>query len=49
MPLLGLASGVLEDESKDGVALLDGVLAVGVAAGKSAVDGVESGGGGELV
>lgn len=49
VPLVGLAGGVLEDESKDGVALLDGVLAVSVAAGKGAVNGVESGGGRELV
>lgn len=49
VPLVGLAGGVLEDKGKDGVALLDGVLAVGLAAGKGAVDGVEGGGGRELV
>ena len=49
VPLVGLAGSVLEDKGKDGLALLDGVLAVGVAAGKSAVDRVESSGGGELV
>ncbi len=48
VPALGLASGVLEVEGEDGVALLDGVLLVcGVAEG--VVDGVKGGRGGELV
>lgn len=44
MPLVGLAGSVLEDKSKDSVALLDGVFAVSFAAGESAVDGVKGGG-----
>lgn len=49
VPALGLAGLVLEGEGEDGAALLDGVLALGVARGKSGVDGVEGGGGGEVV
>jgi hypothetical protein len=49
VPALGLAGGVLEGEGKDGVALLHGILAVGLAGIKGLVDLVEGGGGGELV
>ena len=46
----GLVSArVLEGEGIDAVALLDGVLAIGVAGVDSRLDGVESGRGGELV
>jgi hypothetical protein len=49
VPALGLAGGVLQRKGKDGVALLDGVLLVGFAAGEGLVDGVKGGRGGELV
>lgn len=49
MPAVGLASGVLQRESEDGIALLNGGLALTVVGGQSSVDGVESRGGGELV
>lgn len=49
VPALGLASLVLEGEGVDAVALLDGVLAVGVGRVEGRVDGVEGGGGRELV
>lgn len=48
MPALGLTSSVLQRESKDGIALLDGILLVGLA-GESLSDGVKSSGGRELV
>lgn len=48
VPALNLAGGVLEVEGEDGVALLDGVLLVGLA-GESGGDGVKRRGGGELV
>ena len=40
---------VLECESEDGLAVLDGVFAVGVGSGKGLRDLVEGGGGGEFV
>jgi len=49
VPALSLTSGVLEVEGKDGVALLDSVLAVGLAGVEGVVDGVESRRRGELV
>jgi hypothetical protein len=49
VPALGLAGSVLQCEGKDGVSLLDGVLAVGLAAGQGVVDGIKSGRRGELV
>ena len=49
MPLGGLAGFVLEDESENGVALLDGVLAIGLAGVKGLVDLLEGGGRRELV
>lgn len=49
VPALRLAPRVLECEPEDGAALLDGVLAVGVAGRERRVDGVERRGGGELV
>lgn len=49
VPALGLAGLVLEGEGEDGVALLDGVLAVLGAGVEGRGDGVESDGGGELV
>lgn len=49
VPAVGLTGSVLQIEGKDGIALLDGVLAVGLAGFQSIVDGVESGRGGELV
>jgi len=48
VPAVGLASSVLKVESKDGVALLDGILLVGLAGVKGSVDGVKGGRGGEL-
>lgn len=48
MPALRLASSILQGKGKDGIALLDGVLLV-LFAGESLSDGVESGGGRELV
>lgn len=48
VPGSGLASLVLEGEGEDGVGLLDGVLAVGLAGGQGSVDGVESSGAGEV-
>lgn len=47
VPAVRLAGRVLEGEGEDGVALLDGVLAVGLAA-EGRVDGVKGGRGGEL-
>ena len=49
VPAVGLAGGVLEGEGEDGVALLQGVLAVGLAGVESGVDRLEGLGGGELV
>lgn len=49
VPALGLAGLVLEGEGKDGAALLDGVLAVGLAGGEGRVDLVEGSRRGELV
>lgn len=49
MPAVGVAGLVLEGEGEDGLALLDGVLALGVAGGEDGVDGVEGRGRGELV
>ena len=49
VPAVGLAGGVLEGEGKDGVALLQGVLAVGLAGVEGGVDRLEGRGGGELV
>jgi hypothetical protein len=49
VPALGLAGGVLEGEGEDGVALLHGILAVGLAGVQGLVDLVEGRGGGELV
>jgi hypothetical protein len=49
VPALCLASGVFESEREDGVALVDGVLAVSLAGVESVVDLVESRGGRELV
>lgn len=49
VPALGLTSLVLEGEGKDGAALLDGVLAVGLASREGRADLVEGSGGGELV
>lgn len=49
VPALGLARGVLEGEGKDGVALLHGILAVGLAGREHLVDFVKRRGGGELV
>ena len=48
-PALGLAGGVLEGEGEDGVALLQGILAVGLAGVEGGVDGVEGRRRGELV
>jgi hypothetical protein len=48
MPTLGLTGSVLQGETKDGIALLDGVLLVRLA-GESLSDSVESGGRRELV
>lgn len=48
VPAFGLASAVLEVEGEDGVALLDGVLLVGVA-GESNGNSVKGCGGRELV
>ena len=49
VPALGLAGGVLEGEGKDGVALLHGILAVGLAGVEGVVDLVKCRRGGELV
>ena len=49
MPALGLTGCVLQREGEHGVALLDRILLVGLAGLDGAVDGVESGGGRELV
>lgn len=48
-PALRLAATVLKGEGEDGVALLDRILAVGVACVERLVDGVKGGRGGELV
>lgn len=48
VPALGLAGSILQRESKDGVALFDGGLALGLVSGEGSVDGVEGLGGGEL-
>lgn len=47
VPAVGLAGLVLEGEGEDGVALLDGVLTLGVGGGEGCVDGIEGLGGGE--
>lgn len=47
VPAVGLAGGVLEVEGKDGLALRDGVLLVGIA-GESGADRIEGGRGREL-
>jgi hypothetical protein len=49
MPLADLAGRVLDLEAEEGLGLVDGVLAVGVAGAQGFVDDVEGGGGGELV
>lgn len=49
VPALGLAGRVLQREGEDGVAQLQGLLAVRLARGQDAVDGVEGGRGRELV
>jgi hypothetical protein len=49
VPAVDLAGGVLEVESEDSVALLQRILAVGLAGVEGLVDLVESRGGGELV
>jgi hypothetical protein len=49
VPALGLAGGVFEGKGKDGVALLDGVLAVGLAGVERVVDLVKCRRGRELV
>jgi hypothetical protein len=49
VPAVDLAGSVLEVESENGVALLQRILAVGLAGVKCVVDLVESRGGGELV
>lgn len=49
VPVLRLAGGVLQDKGKDGVALLDGVLTVGIAGVEGRVDGVKGNRGGEFV
>ena len=47
MPAVGLASLVLEGESKDGLACLDSILALGIIGLERLVDGIEGLGGGE--
>jgi hypothetical protein len=49
VPALGLAGRVLQRESEDGAALLDGGLALTLVGGERGVDGVEGRGGRELV
>jgi hypothetical protein len=49
VPCLFCAGCVLELEGEDAVALFDGVFAVGVAGGEGLRDGIEGGGGGEVV
>jgi hypothetical protein len=49
MPTGFVAARVLESEGIDAVALLDCVLAIGVAGVDSCLNGVEGGRGGELV
>ena len=49
VPALGLASLVLQGESEDGTALLDGILAIGLRRVESLVDGVEGRGGREAI
>lgn len=49
MPALRLAGRVLEGEGVDAVALLDGVLALGLVRVEGVVDGVKGGRGRELV
>lgn len=49
VPAGRLAGLVLEGEGEDGLAVLDGVLAVGFAAAQSGVDGLEGLGGRECV
>lgn len=49
MPAGRLAGLVLEGEGEDGLAVLDGVLAVGFAAAEGGVDGLEGLGGRECV
>lgn len=49
MPAGLVAARVLEGEGVNTVALLDGVLAIGIAGVDSLLDGVEGGRGGKLV
>lgn len=49
MPAGLIAARVLECEGVDAVALLDGVLAIGIAGVDGRLDGVEGGRGGKLV
>lgn len=49
MPAGLIAARVLKCEGVDAVALLDGVLAIGIAGVDGRLDGVEGGRGGELV
>jgi hypothetical protein len=44
-----IAARVLESEGVDAIALLDGVLAIGIAGVDGRLDGVEGGRGGKLV
>lgn len=47
VPALGLAGLILQGEGEDGIALLDGVLALSIITLESAVDELEGLGGGE--
>ena len=47
VPACRLAGAVLQCEGEDGVALLDGVFALGRVGCEGGLDGVEGGGGGE--
>lgn len=49
VPVLRLASLVLQGKSKDGLALLDGILPLGLVGVERVVDGVKGRRGGELV
>lgn len=49
MPAGLIAARVLESEGVDAIALLDGVLAIGIAGVDGRLDGVEGGRGGKLV
>lgn len=48
MPFFGAPGCVLNLESENGIAFLDGVFPVGVVGGKGGANGVEGGGGGEV-